>query len=41
MEDKYIRTMTQLEQYACKWWPKEIREFTEQFSILQTLLETQ
>lgn len=41
MEDKYIRTMTQLEHYASKWWPKEIREFAEQYSILQTLLDTQ
>lgn len=41
MEDKYIRTMAQLEQHACKWWPKEIREFAEQYSILQTLLDTQ
>lgn len=41
MEDEYIRTMSQLEKYACKWWPKEIREYAEQFSILQTLLDTQ
>lgn len=41
MEDKYIRTMDQLEKYACKWWPKEIREYAEHFSILQTLLDTQ
>lgn len=41
MEDKYIRTMSQLERYACKWWPKEIRELAEQYSILQTLLDTQ
>lgn len=41
MEDKYVRTMEQLEKYACKWWPKEIREYADQFSILQTLLDTQ
>lgn len=41
MEDKYIRTMNQLEKYACKWWPKEIREYAERYSILQTLLDTQ
>lgn len=41
MEDKYVRTMEQLEKYACKWWPKEIREYADQYSILQTLLDTQ
>lgn len=41
MDDKYVRTMEQLEKYACKWWPKEIREYADQFSILQTLLDTQ
>lgn len=41
MEDKYVRTTEQLEKYACKWWPKEIREYADQFSILQTLLDTQ
>ena len=41
MEDRYVRTMEQLEKYACKWWPKEIREYADQFSILQTLLDTQ
>ncbi|MCQ2078099.1 MAG: hypothetical protein MJZ20_13920 [Bacteroidaceae bacterium] len=41
MEDKYVRTVTQLEKYACKWWPKEIRDYADQFSILQTLLDTQ
>lgn len=41
MEDKYVRTMEQLEKHACKWWPKEIREYADQFSILQTLLDTQ
>ena len=33
--------MEQLEKYACKWWPKEIREYADQYSILQTLLDTQ
>lgn len=33
--------MSELEQYACKWWPKEIREYADKLSILQTLLETQ
>ncbi len=41
MEDKYVRTMSELEKYACKWWPKEIREYADKFSILQTLLDTQ
>lgn len=41
MEDKYVRTMEQLEKYACKWWPKEIREYAERLSILHTLLDSQ
>ena len=41
MEDKYVRTMAELEKYACLWWPKEIREYADRFSILQTLLDTQ
>ena len=41
MEDKYVRTMNQLEQYASKWWPKEILEYADTLSILQILLDTQ
>lgn len=41
MEDKYVRTMDELEKYACLWWPKEIREYADKYSILQTLLDTQ
>lgn len=41
MEEKYARTMDELEKYACLWWPKEIREYADKFSILQTLLDTQ
>ena len=41
MEDKYVRSMTELEKYACMWWPKEIREYADKLSILQTLLDTQ
>lgn len=41
MEDKYVRTMAQLEKYACMWWPKEIRDYTDKISILQSLLDTQ
>lgn len=40
-EDKYIRTMGELEKYACMWWPKEIREYADRLSILQVLLDTQ
>ena len=41
MEDKYVRTMAQLEKYACMWWPKEVRDYADKLSILQTLLDTQ
>lgn len=33
--------MAQLEKYACMWWPKEIRDYTDKISILQSLLDTQ
>lgn len=41
MEDKYVRSMAELEKYACMWWPKEIRDYADKLSILQTLLNTQ
>lgn len=41
MEDKYVRSMAELEKYACMWWPKEIRDYADKLSILQTLLDTQ
>lgn len=41
MEDKYVRSMAELEKYACMWWPKEIRDYANKLSILQTLLDTQ
>lgn len=33
--------MSQLERYACMWWPKEVRDYADKLSILQTLLDTQ
>lgn len=40
-DDRYERTIDELETYACKWWPKEVRDEAQQVSILQTLLDTQ
>jgi hypothetical protein len=40
-EDKYERTIDELETHACKWWPKEVRDEAQKFSILQTLLDSQ
>lgn len=40
-DDKYERTIDELEEKACKWWPKEVREEADKISILQTLLDTQ
>ena len=40
-DDKYIRTIKELEQVGCKWWPKEVREEAMKVSILQLLLDTQ
>lgn len=40
-EDRYERTIDELEIRACKWWPKEVREEAQKISILQVLLDTQ
>lgn len=40
-EDRYERTIDELETHACKWWPKEVRDEAQKLSILQTLLDTQ
>ena len=40
-EEKYERTIDELETHACKWWPKEVRDEALQISVLQTLLDSQ
>lgn len=40
-EDKYERTLDELETHACKWWPKEVRDEAQKISILQTLIDSQ
>ena len=40
-DDRFERTLDELEEHACKWWPKEVREEAQRISILQTLLDTQ
>lgn len=40
-DDRYERTLEELEQHACKWWPREVREEAQKISILHTLLSTQ
>lgn len=40
-DDRFERTIDELETHACKWWPKEVREEAQRISILQTLLDTQ
>lgn len=40
-DDRYERTLEELEQHACKWWPREVREEANKISILHTLLDTQ
>ena len=39
--DKYERTMDELKEYACMWWPKEVRDEADSVSVLQILLDTQ
>ena len=33
--DKYIRTIQELEKVGSKWWPKEVKEEAEKMSVLQ------
>lgn len=40
-EDRYERTIDELEAHACKWWPAELREVEQSLSNLPVLLETQ
>ena len=40
-EDRYERTIDELEIYACKWWPKEVRDEAQKISVLQVLLDSQ
>ncbi len=40
-DDRYERTLEELESHACKWWPREVREQAQKVSILQLLLDTQ
>ncbi len=40
-DDRYERTLEELERHACKWWPREVREEAQKISILYTLLDTQ
>ena len=40
-DDKYERTLDELETHACKWWPKEVQEEVQKLSILETLLGSQ
>lgn len=40
-DDKYLRSIEELEELACNWWPREVREEAQKMSILQYLLDTQ
>lgn len=40
-DDKYLRTIKELEKVGCKWWPKEVRDEAQKVSILQYLIDTQ
>ena len=39
-EDKYERTIDELETHACKWWPQEVRDESQKVSILPVLLNS-
>lgn len=40
-DDRFERTIDELELHACKWWPKELREAEQQLSTLPILLGSQ
>lgn len=40
-QDKYIRTIQELEKVGAKWWPEEVKEEAANYSMLQHLLDTQ
>ena len=40
-DDRYLRSIKELEEVGCKWWPKEVRDEAMKVSILQYLLDTQ
>lgn len=40
-EDRYERTIDELEVHACKWWPAELRGVEQNLSNLPVLLDTQ
>lgn len=40
-DDRYLRSIKDLEEVGSKWWPKEVREEAMKVSILQYLLDTQ
>lgn len=40
-DDRYLRSIKDLEQVGSKWWPKEVRDEAMKVSILQYLLDTQ
>lgn len=39
--DRYERTLEELEKHGCRWWPKEVRDKAAEISVLHTLIETQ
>lgn len=40
-DDKYLRSIKDLEEIGCRWWPKEVRDEAMKVSILNYLLNTQ
>lgn len=40
-DDRYERSIDELETHACKWWPAEVKEEARKTSVLQMLLDSQ
>ena len=40
-DDRFERTLEELETHACKWWPEEVKAEARRVSILYTLIDSQ
>ena len=40
-DDRFERSIDELETHACKWWPDEVREEVKKVSVLYPLLDSQ
>lgn len=39
-DDRFERSLDELEPHACKWWPEEVKAEARRVSILYTLIDS-